>query len=206
MSTSRPIRASKQRAIENIKTLVAEMNTYDDNGVLYEEDAIPHTGSSVNSTKITLEEVEETFAKSSYTPKILALIPTQFRNDLVEGDARIGDCIDALTDILVEYYYVSGPMTEPMTTEVASAKDYVNAYNFYRHYSEEAIEYILNLIEEFEEGQEYDEDENEDDDFMEKHYPTPSRSYADKPDPELIKALMGAAYTPEAFAKIMKNN
>jgi hypothetical protein len=203
---SRPIRASKQCAIENIKKFVAEMNTYDDNGVLYEEDAIPHTGSSVNSTKITLEEVEETFAKSSYTPKILALIPTQFRNDLVEGDARIGDCIDALTDILVEYYYVSGPMTEPMTTEVASAKDYVNAYNFYRHYSEEAIEYILNLIEEFEEGQEYDEDENEDDDFMEKHYPTPSRSYADKPDPELIKALMGAAYTPEAFAKIMKNN
>jgi hypothetical protein len=187
-----------------MKKLVAEMKTYDDNGVLYEEDAIPHTGSSVNSTKITLEEVEETFAKSSYTPKILALIPTEFRNDLVEGDARIGDCIDALTDILVEYYYVSGPMTEPMTTEVASAKDYVTAYNFYRHYSEEAIEYILNLIEEFEGCQEYDEEE--DDGFMEKHYPATSRSYADKPDPELLKKLMGAAYTPEAFEKIMKNN
>jgi hypothetical protein len=198
MSTSRPIRASKQRAIENIKKLVAEMNTYDDNGVFYEEDAILHTSSS-------LEDVKEIFNKSPYFPEILALIPTEFRNDLVEYDERVYYCLSALEDILLEYMDESGP-TRSISLETAPVKDYAIAYNFYRHYSEEAIEYILNLIEEFEEGQEYDEDENEDDDFMEKHYPTPSRSYADKPDPELIKALMGAAYTPEAFAKIMKNN
>jgi hypothetical protein len=211
MST-RPIRASKQRAIDSIKKLVAEMNTYDDNGVLYEEDAIPHTGSSVESTKITLEETKETFAKSSYTPKILALIPTEFRNDLVEYDERIDDCIDAL--IAISDMYEDNE--EPLDVVWSGVRpDFVTAYNFYKHYSEDAIMYIYDLIVEFEEGQEYDEDDG----FMEKHYPATSRSYADKPDAELIKALMGAAYTPElikdimgaaytpeAFAEIMKKN
>jgi hypothetical protein len=195
-----PIRASKQRAIENIKKLVAEMNTYDDNGVLYEEDAIPHTSSSVESTKITLEEAKKTFAKSSYTPKILALIPTEFRNALVEYDSRIEYCFDALNSIVDMYEDNEEPLNVVWS---ARSVDFVTAYNFYKHYSEDAIQYILNQIVEFEGGEEYDEEE--DDGFMEKHYPATSRSYADKPNPELLKKLMGAAYTPEAFAKIMKN-
>jgi hypothetical protein len=187
-TTARPIRASKQRAIDSIKKQIAEMNTYDDNGVLYEEDAIPHTGSSVKSTKISLEDVKETFAKSSYTPKILALIPTEFRNDLVEYDERIDDCLDALiaiSDMYEDNQEPSGVVWSGYTP------DFVTAYNFYSHYSEDAIIYIYDLIVEFEEGQQY---------------PATSRSYADKPDPELLKKLMGAAYTPEAFAKIMKNH
>jgi hypothetical protein len=220
--SARPARASKQRAIENMKKLVAEMNTYDDNGVFYEEDAILHTGSSVKpakseSTKITLEKVKETYAKSSYSPKIIALIPKEFRHYLLmeEDDRILGECIYALDAILCEYSDVSGPATNPIKADSPDEIDYVVAYNFYRHYSEEAIEYILNLIEEFEGCQEYDEDDG----FMEKHYPATSRSYVDKPVPELIKALMeaaytpelikaimGAAYTPEAFAEIMKKN
>lgn len=133
---SRPIRASKQRAIENIKKLVAEMNAYDDNGELY----------------ITLEEVEETFAKSSYTPKILALLPTEFRNDLVEGDARIGKCFKAMSYILHGNSHLSGQTIEPIKTSISSVNDFATAYNFYRHYSEEAINYIYNLIVMFEEG------------------------------------------------------
>jgi hypothetical protein len=222
--SARPVRASKQRAIENMKKLVAEMNTYDDNGVLYEEDAILHAGSSVKpsvpkSTKITLEKVKETYVKSSYSPKILALIPKEFRHYLLieEDDRILGECIYALDAILCEYSGESGPATNPIKADSPDEIDYVVAYNFYRHYSEEAIEYILNQIEEFEGCQEYDEDEEEH--FMEKHYPATSRSYADKPDAELIKALMeaaytpelikdimGAAYTPEAFAEIMKKN
>jgi hypothetical protein len=150
MSICRPIRASKQRAIENIKKLVTEMNTYDDNGVLYEEDDA-HITSSAEPTKITLEEVKETFVKSSYTPKILALLPTQFRNDFVEGDAIIRNCIDALFDMCYMYDYNKEPLDFVWS---GWTPDLVTACNFYKHYSEDAIVYILNLMEEFEGGQE----------------------------------------------------
>jgi hypothetical protein len=216
--SSRPTRQAKQIALDNIKKQIAQEDQYDEYGYLIlpplpavatqaELEMLRRLATpepAVISNKINLREVKDAFANSTYFPKILALIPNEFRNDLVEGDARIGECIYALTDILYDYSHFPGQTIDPITTSISSVKDFAIAYNFYRHYYEEALNYIYDLIEEFEKGQEYDSEE--DDGFMEKHYPATSRSYADKPDPELIKALMGAAYTPEAFAKIMKNN
>jgi hypothetical protein len=135
MSTSRPIRASKQRAIENIKKLVAEMNTYDDNGVLCEEDAIPRTGSSVEPAKVTLQNVKDAYVYSPHFVKIYALYPPKFRDNLMEDDVRIDYMIEVLSNIVAGRALVN-----------ASNKTYQYVIDYYRNYTKEAAEYVLDKI------------------------------------------------------------
>jgi hypothetical protein len=140
MSTSRPIRASKQRAIDNIKKLVAEMNTYDDNGVLYEEDAILHTGTSVEPGKVTLQNAKDAYVYSPHFVKIYALYPPKFRDNLMEDDVRIDYMIEVLSNI------VAG---RPLVN--TSNKTYQYVIDYYRNYTKEAAEYVLDMIENMDE-------------------------------------------------------
>jgi len=112
---SSPIRVSKQRAI-------------------------PHTGSSVEPGKVTLQNVKDAYVYSPHFVKIYALYPPKFRDNLMEDDVSIDYMIEVLSNIVAGRALVN-----------TSKKRYQYVIDYYRNYTKEAAEYVLDKIESMDE-------------------------------------------------------
>ena len=111
------MRKSKQAAIEKINACIAAMNAYDDNGVFY--------------NTVTLKDVTDIYENSTYSPKLLALLPPEYRSE-----GKWWDSVEVLL------YNIRDTLEEdlggyPNTAEFRSAVAY------YDNYSMEAKRYIM---------------------------------------------------------------
>lgn len=128
MSTTRPVRAAKQIALDNIKKQLAMEDTYDEYG-------FPLASTPAAPAKVTLKDVEDAYRNSAHFIPIYALYPPEFREDLMEDDIRIDYCIEVLTDI------VEG---KPLVN--TSNKTYQCVIDYYRNHTEDAAQYVLYII------------------------------------------------------------
>lgn len=129
------VRQAKKNAIENIKKCIAEMNTYDDNGVLYD---VKEETQPVKSI-VTREDVVTLYNKSEYIPEILALYPPHLRDQLIEDDVRI-DWIEKI---------LAGRIRDVSSFKSNKRwKEYSMIVDYYANHTQEAKDAILVYIEE----------------------------------------------------------
>lgn len=159
MSTARPVRQAKKNAIANIKKCIADMNTYDDNGVFY-TDAM--------QKKVTLSDVIEKYETSTFEYKFYALLPSiciEYLDNRENGYEFYDDIITDLSDSAEPHHFV-------YTEE--SMRDFQEAISFYDNHTDEAKKYVLDKSEDyyvemlqdmFPELREDDEDDDDEDDY-----------------------------------------
>lgn len=109
--SSRPMRKSKQIAIEKINACIAAMDTYDDYGEFY--------------NTVTLKDVTDIYENSTYSPKLFALLPPEYR--------RQGKWWDSVEILLYTIRGEDYPNTPEFNSGVA----------YYDNYSMEAKKYIM---------------------------------------------------------------
>jgi hypothetical protein len=88
------------------------------------------------SSRTSLHDVQTAYENSSYTPRVYALMPSKYRNNLLEDDVRIDAMINVLQSI------IDG--TEPNPKNKLSI-------NYFKNHSKEAAAFVLNKIMEMDE-------------------------------------------------------
>ncbi len=106
--------------------------------------------------KVALTDVTKALETSAYFTPIYAILPTKFRNNMIEDDTCIDDCLDVLKLI------IAGTKLSK-EERISKNMDFRIAYNFYRKHTKEAAEFVYNAIMEMEVG-EYDCDDSDCDD------------------------------------------
>jgi hypothetical protein len=119
-----------------------------------------NTATNTTSVKVTLSDVKTALDTSTYFPPIYAILPTKFRNNMIEDDTCIDDCLDVLKLIIAG-------MKLSKEERLSKNMDFRIAYNFYRKYTKEAAQCVYDAIIKMESDC-YDSDDSDDcDDYDE---------------------------------------